>query len=243
MRALTLALLALAFAAPAAHADWPDYLPVYGANDGIRLTQKGIAFGPKADKLYRTLGGHRALALCGAFTDRLAPDYTAGNQLGTLPRKRGTIRVDTGGYPDVCAIATRRINLDDSFCRSMRSELEDWCARVIVAVTPRGRAYVDRLHRAVELVGADDQISSLPPDWAPTPVELLQGAVEAKVVALDGPDASPPAGTIGLYGDGANHTVAALLRDGTRVFLRREGDVITTNLPELFGRALTVFPN
>ena len=71
--------------------------------------------------------------------------------------------------------------------------------------------------------------------------ELLQGAVEAKVVGLETPDASPPAGTIGLFGDGPDHTVAALLGDGTRLFLRREGDVITTNVAELFGRPLTAF--
>jgi hypothetical protein len=242
MRALILALLVLAFAAPAAHAEAPDSFPVYGAGDGVHLTQNGLAFGPKASKVYRSLGGHRVLSACAAFTDQLILDYTTGDQPRVLPRKRGTVRVDTGGHPDVCTIATRRINLEDSFCRSLRAELEDWCARVIVAVTPRGRTYVDRLHRAVELVAADDQISSLPADWAPTPLELLQGAVEAKVVALASPDASPPAGTIGLYGDGVNHTVAALLLDGKRLFLRREGDVMTTNVPELFGRALTVFP-
>ena len=38
MRALILALLALAFAAPAAHAEVPDSLPVYGARDGVRVT-------------------------------------------------------------------------------------------------------------------------------------------------------------------------------------------------------------
>jgi hypothetical protein len=31
-------------------------------------------------------------------------------------------------------------------------------------VTARGRAYVDRLQGVVTLTGADDQITSLPPD-------------------------------------------------------------------------------
>jgi hypothetical protein len=151
-----------------------------------------MTFGAKADKLYRTLAGRRAYTICGAFTDSLALDSTASSGARTLARKRGAVRLSTGGRPDVCALATRPKNLEDSFCRQLGAETPDWCARVIVPVTARGRAYVDRLQGVVTLTGADDQITSLPPDWAPTPVELLQGAVEADVVALDAPDAAPP---------------------------------------------------
>jgi hypothetical protein len=246
MRALILALLALAIAAPAAQAaDGPDHLPVLGAADGVRLTQGSdpqLHFSAKAAKVYRQLAGRRAISVCGAWTQQLLPDYTSERSLGVVPRKRGSIRVSTGGSPDVCAIAVPAPSSSDvNTCRIVRVEEPKFCTRVIVAITARGRTYVDRLARSVELVAADDQLTSLPPDWAPTPVELLQGAVEADVVSLDGPDASPPAGKLGLYGDGVNHTLAALLLDGTRVFLRREGDVITTNVPELLNHALTVF--
>jgi hypothetical protein len=245
MRAFALAALALAFAAPSAGAsvEAPDHLPVFGPADGVRVdANRGtITFGATADKVYRTLAGRRAYAVCGAFTERMSADYIGGNRVPAIARKRGPVRVSTGGRPDVCALATARKNLEDSWCRPLRAELPGWCARVIVPVTARGRAYLDRLHAAVTLTGADDQITSLPPDWAPTPVELLQGAVEARVVALDDPDGTPPAGKLGLFGDGAAHTLAVRLADGSRLFLRREGDVITTNVTELFGRTLTVF--
>lgn len=242
MRVFLLAALVLGFAAPAARAnEAPDYLPVFTTADGVAVKGNAMTFSAKADKLYRTLAGRRAYTLCGAFTDSLARDYTASNGAQTLARKRGAVRLSTGGRPDVCALATKPKNLEDSFCRQLRAETLDWCARVIVPVTARGRAYVDRLQGVVTLTGADDQITSLPPDWAPTPVELLQGAVEADVVALDAPDAAPPAGKLGLYGDGPNHTLAILLADGKRLFLRREADVVTTNIPELIGRVLAIF--
>lgn len=242
MRALLLVGLIFGFAASAARAnEAPDYLPVFTAADGVAVKGNAMTFSAKADKLYRTLAGRRAYTVCGAFTDSLARDYTGSNGVQTLARKRGAVRLSTGGRPDVCALATKPKNLEDSFCRQLRAETVGWCARVIVPLTARGRAYIDRLQGVVTLTGADDQITSLPPDWAPTPVELLQGAVNADVVALDGPDATPPAGKLGLYGDGTNHTLAILLADGKRLFLRREGNVITTNIPELFGRVLTVF--
>jgi hypothetical protein len=231
-----------AFAAPAARAqEAPDYLPVFTTADGVAVKDNTIIFSAKAAKLYRTLAGRRAYGLCGAFTNNFARDYVVSDGPQTLPRKRGAVRLNTGGRPDVCALATKPKNLDDSFCRQLRAETLDWCARVIVPVTARGRAYVDRLQGVVTLTGADDQITSLPPDWAPTPVELLQGAVEADVVALDAPDAAPPTGKLGLHGDGPNHTLAILLADGKRLFLRREADVVTTNIPELIGRVLTIF--
>jgi hypothetical protein len=242
MRALLLVGLIFGFASSAARAnEAPDYLPVFTAADGVAVKGNAMTFSAKADKLYRTLAGRRAYTVCGAFTKTFGSDYTGSNGVQTLPRKRGAVRLSTGGRPDVCALATKPKNLEDSFCRQLRAETVGWCARVIVPVTARGRAYLNRLQGVVTLTGADDQITGLPPDWAPTPVELLQGAVNADVVALDGPDAAPPAGKLGLYGDGANHTLAILLADGTRLFLRREGNVVTTNIPELFGRVLTIF--
>jgi hypothetical protein len=242
MRALVFVCLILGFAATEARAsDAPDYLPVFTAADGVAVKGDAMTFSSKAEKLYRTLAGRRAYTICGAFTASLSRDSVSSNGAQTLARKRGAVRLSTGGRPDVCALATKPKNLGDPYCRQLRAETLNWCARVIVPVTARGRAYVDRLQGAVTLTGADDQITSLPPDWAPTPVELLRGAVNADVVALDGPDAAPPAGKLGLYGDGLNHTLAILLADGNRLFLRREADVITTNVPELFGRVLTIF--
>jgi hypothetical protein len=245
MRSLLVALLAVTIAAPSAHAAVrsADFLPVYGPGDGVRLTQGNVPqlrFGPKAAKLYRTLAGRRVSVVCGAFDEKLSRDYTVRGRTAPLPRRRSNVSLNTGGRPDVCALATGA-KLNDSPCWALVADTEDQCAAVIVAVTPRGRTYLDRLHRVIELVASDDQITSLPPDWAPTPVELLQGAIEADVVGLPTPDAAPPRGKLGLFGDGANHTVAVVLQDGTRLFLRREGQVITTNVPELFGRPLTVF--
>jgi hypothetical protein len=244
MRPLILALLALAVAAPAASAD--PILPVYDASDGVRVVNKAgapvrIRFDAKADRLYRTIAGRKVVKVCTGVSPQgteLVVDSTISSSGGrALPRRRGTVTTSAAGV-DMCAIGTRPSK--DESCLLLRAE-QDWCARVIVAVNADGRAYLDQRSWTLELFNADDQLRGLPPEWAPTPVELLRGVVEPEVVGLDSPDASPPAGKLGLAGDADNHTIVALRADGVRRFLRREGDVVSTNDPGLLGRPLTVF--
>jgi hypothetical protein len=240
VRALILTFIVLAVAAPAARAEGLDFLPVYGANDGVRLTPGAHArfrFGRQAARLYREFAGQRAYLACKAYVYDELGDFVVRGRTRTFPVRRSTVRVSTGDRPDVCALATPP-TIDDRSCRLLFAELPGWCARAIVAVTPLGRTTVDRLARSVELTAAEAELSHL--TAVPDRLEGLRSVLDADVVGLASPDASPPPGKLGVYGDPANHTVAALQADGTRVFLRREGDVISTNVGELLGRALTV---
>ncbi len=96
---------------------------------------------------------------------------------------------------------------------------------MIVALSDDGRAYLDAFARSVEL----SEVFFSPT----TTVADLQRRYGPDVVALAGPDASPPAGTVGFFDDGRTRTVAALLADGTRRFARMDGDVFSTNVPQL----------
>ncbi len=240
MLPLILALFALALAAPAARAEVTDKLPVLGASDGVRmkLDARGgeLRFGPKAAKLYRDLSGRRAVVVCG-FWHEAGRDTVTSH--GTLPRRRSGVHLLFGGRPDVCALATRRRNADQE-CPLMRVEFPEHCTKVIVALTARGRAEMDALARSYDLLNSDFQLQAYPRDWA-TPLEWLDGSVRS-TVALPTPDASPPAGKLGYWHESeTSYAIVTLLADGSRRFLRRDGEVVSTNDPRLLGQALTVF--
>jgi len=240
MRPLILALFALALVAPSARAEVTDKLPVLGASDGVRLKLDArggeLRFGPKAAKLYRDLSGRRAVLVCGTWHEG-GRDTVTGRYL--LPRRRGSVRLFFGGRPDVCALATPRRNADQE-CPLMRVEFPEHCTKVIVAVTTRGRAEMDALARSYDLLNADFQLEAYPRDWMP-PLEWLDGSVRS-TVALPTPDASPPAGKLGYWHESeTSYAIVTLLADGSRRFLRRDGDVVSTNDPRLLGRSLTVF--
>jgi hypothetical protein len=240
MRPLILALLSLALVAPAARAEVTDKLPVLGASDGVRLTLNARAgqlrFGAKAAKLYRDLSGRRAVLVCGYWEDG-GPDTVITHAV--LPRRRSSARLRFGGRPDVCALATPRRNADQE-CPLMRVENPEHCTKVIVAMTDRGRVEMDALARSYDLLNADFQLQGYPRDWMP-PLEWLDGSVRS-TVALPTPDASPPAGKLGYWHESeTSYAIVTLLADGSRRFLRRSGDVVSTNDPRLLGQSLTVF--
>ena len=74
--------------------------------------------------------------------------------------------------------------------------------------------------RAIELDSLFDQ-----------PLAEVQQDVGEGVVALDSPDASPPPGTVGLFKNEQTSAAVTLLRDGRRWYVRRDGDVFSTNVP------------
>ena len=90
--------------------------------------------------------------------------------------------------PDVCALAVAKPNWNDiDRCAALDTDHPQWCARVTVAVTARGRAYLDRRARSIELVRTSELVRYLSPDWARTPLKPLQDALGGSVVGL--PDA------------------------------------------------------
>ena len=78
-----------------------------------------------------------------------------------------------------------------------------WCARVIVALSADGRAYLDGFSRAAELTAVFFH-------WARSLADL-QRSYGTDVVALPAPDAAPPVGKVGYFDDGHTRAVAAVL--------------------------------
>ena len=50
------------------------------------------------------------------------------------------------------------------------------------------------------------------------------------LVALDGPEGTPPAGKLGYWTDGVRVAAVALTRAGRRLFFEIDGDVTRTNV-------------
>ena len=96
---------------------------------------------------------------------------------------------------------------------------------MIVALSADGRAYLDGFSRAAELTAVFFH-------WARSLADL-QRSYGTDVVALPAPDAAPPVGKVGYLDDGHTRAVAAVLEDGTRRFVRRDGDVFSTNVEQL----------
>jgi hypothetical protein len=249
-RSLLFALLALAFAAPSAGAATLGdlFVPDYDASDGVTVRttshhREFIHFGPEAAQLYRTIAGKRAMVGCGEVTPRKLDDvfFTTGfaSSTVTLSRKRaGVSLMDSSGTPELCMIATKLAS--GGPCLPLSSPDEKWCARVIVAVSDSGRAFLDRKKRAIELF------------TVPTYEELakdengarLKPLLDRYVVALPDPDAAPPAGKVGYWTQGEDIVCSSLLADGKRAFLSMRAGVYSTNLDDLMGPpedAFTIF--
>ncbi len=244
---MLLAVLALALAASPAQASVADqFVPVRDASDGVRFTGSAFRFGPKSAKLYRSIAGRKATTVC-ASVERSGNGWHA-DSLGftgphKLPRKRGPVNTGTGGKLDICAIGTE-MNIDDHTCLALARVDEGPCARVIVVRTADGRRYIDWISRTFELGMASQLDVEYPPEWAQG-LELMHGAFGPDVVGLASPDATPPAGKVGFYKQDGVTVVAAQLMDGRRTFIRREGDVISTNLPHTIPAGdgtLSLFP-
>lgn len=238
MRAVLLCLAGLAVAAPAAHAGVLDrYIPVYGAADGVTVTRAGgkivFRFAPKAASVYRRLGGKKAVVGCGhpvkdggmwgvhAGTDGSSYSSHAGMAWTDvrLARKRGRVSVRLPNPSDVCFIAVKDPHSDDCIPTAAGDE---FCVKVVVTRTERGIADLDERLRALELDASFD-----------APLAELQEEFGAGIVLLDSPDASPPPGTVGIFRSEHASAAVALLRDGTRRYIRQDGEVFSTNVPFL----------
>lgn len=265
-RSLLLSLLVLTVAAPAAEASIADQvLPFKDAADGVEAVMGKrtpvLRFGPRAAKLYRGLAGRTVSVGCGrpgvsnetenadgsvttTVGGSFEPDtglheLAGGGYAGTemrLPRSGARVKLPFTGDPyDVCFIATpaRRSDrecLDPSFLDGKAA-----CVRLLVALTDAGRAQVDYRARMIDLDAIVDHVG-----WARDPAHRLAelvGTAGLDVVALEQPDAAPAPGTTGVYLDGVTRVVAVTLRDGTRKFVRWDGDVYSTNVTEFAGNS------
>jgi hypothetical protein len=240
MRAFFLSAAVLALAAPTAVAGPIDrYVPVYDAASGVTVARAGgkvvFRFGPKAAKAYRGIAGKKATIGCGhpAKDDGTYGSYggSDGGNFTThagmswtdvrLPRERGRVSVRLPNPSDVCFISVTDDH-DDNCPPAMPDD--DRCVKVVVARTEQGRTDLDERLRAVELDAMFDQ-----------PLAELQKELGDGVVALDSPDASPPPGKVGIFKNDQSSAAVALLRDGTRRYIRQDGEVFSTNVPALSG--------
>ncbi|MDA0170360.1 hypothetical protein OJ998_14775 [Solirubrobacter taibaiensis] len=248
IHAFCLTLLAFAAFAPSANAAVADHIiPLYDASDGVRPVQKStgevvLHFGPKAAKLYKTIGGKRVTLACGTVTGE--PDGDGffstghGESTDTLPKRRGAVRMyESNPDLELCAIASKRVKADRT-CFPL-TEDSKLCTRVIVAVRPSGLAYIQARARTVELsltvltLGMADSPALKVP--GATRLEKMQRMLGPDVVELTTPDDTPPAGKVGYWTDGKNLAAVALLADGTRRFVRFQDEVYSTNDPALMG--------
>lgn len=266
LRCLLLSLLVFLVVAPAAEASIADQvLPFKDAGDGVEAVlgkrTPVLRFGPRAAKLYRGLAGRKVSVGCGrpgisnstvnadgsvtvssggSFDPNTGlHELVGGGYAGTdmrLPRSGARVKLPFTGEPyDVCfiATATRRSDrecLDPSFL-----DQKPTCVRVLVALTDAGRAQVDYRARMINLDAIVDYVGRAQ-DPARRLAEVTRTA-GLDVVALDQPDAAPARDKTGVYLNGTTRVVAVTLHDGTRKFVRWDGDVYSTNVAEFSGNS------
>ena len=240
IRALPLALAALALAAPGASAAVSDrYLPIYDAGDGVTVETRGFAvfarFAPKAARIYRRIGGRNAYTACGRVqVPRTGGPPTSGGYGATtrkLPRARTRVTLEDGLNErpvDLCTIATARERSDR---RCIPNGTDDpRCVRVIIAVTELARAYLDARARAIDLWLVKEHLPIALTE--PSPLAELHRFIGADIVGLATADAPPPPGQVGAYIHGDDYALSALLADGRRQFVQLIGGVYSTNVHE-----------
>jgi hypothetical protein len=214
--------LILALCASFALLATPASAQVAGPEQGVtagkdRLGGHTIRFAKRAAPIFRRIAGRRITIGC----DTVVPNgggYSVSGGMSTViraPRRRGTVRTLAGGRADYCYIRTR-------------GRVRGLVA--MVPVTRRGRIYLDELlgvalMQFLPATGDEDDVS-------PRPADEVVADGRGLVVALDGPDASPPAGKVGYWTDGTRFVVAYVGKvSGRRLFFEDEGDdVVRTNV-------------
>jgi hypothetical protein len=163
----------------------------------------------------RPVRGTRAGVAC-STVERVPGGYardTFAERRARIPRRGRAIPAPRLRHADYCTIA-------GSVSRGATAGF----VFLSVPVTAAGATYVDE-SATVALLDVPLQ----PPDGPPLPIFDVLGHGGGRVVALAGPDATPPYGKAGYWTDGTRVVVAAVSRAGRRFFLDRTGDVWTTN--------------
>ena len=216
-----------------------------GEAQGVRIVRPGgkvvFVFTPKADRLWRRVAGRRVLVTCVAVSRPDAQGFAGTSEFPDVARvpKRGRRLVD-GKLPrlDYC-----NLSLPARTLRRGRRRLA-FPKRLLVSVplSRRGLVLVDERARANVLgqllLGAQiyGRRRGLP--GFPTLAQLvarvprLGPPLPLTVVALAGPDESPPAGGVGYYSDGGERVaVVVLSARGRRLFIEYEPDgVVRSNV-------------
>jgi len=204
------ALLALAQSASA---------QVAGPDQGVTAAHGAhgivIKFGKRAAKTYRRIAGRRIKVSCESVSRNAGYGVSVeGGMEMTVraPRKRGRIRTFDRSRADICVVRLPKAGDE------------------VVAAAPltaRGRTFLDELGIA-SLISTVLDIGD--DDGTPAPAADVVAQGHGAIVALDGPDATPPPGKAGYWTDGVRVLVAGVSAAGRRLFIEVERDVIRTNV-------------
>lgn len=208
---------------------------------GVRAESGGpgavrITFSREAARLYRRRVAGRTLFVRCNVIDETAPLLLRRERAGELDRmitardRRRPIRVRERGSSaafDVCVLVAGRLRglrRDPRFTRTLS---------LTVPVTQTGALFLRERALGDRLVAALDVVAGLGRDGN-YPTFAAARDVIPDLVELPAPDATPAPGRLGLYSDGAQHvTVVAVTLTGRRLFVDANGDVLTSNVPEV----------
>jgi hypothetical protein len=175
-----------------------------------------IKFGKRAAKTYRRIAGRRIKVSCERVSrnaDGYGYSVDGGIEMTVrAPRKRGRIRTFDRSRADICTVRLPKAGDE------------------VIAATPlaaRGRAFLDEFSTAVLVEGVPELGIH---DGKLAPAADLVARGHGFIVALDGPDASPPHGKVGYWTDGVRVVAAAVSGAGRRLFVEVERDVFRTNV-------------
>lgn len=242
-RSLLAAAAALSVLLPAS-AGAATSLPV-GEADGVRITDRGarsaIVFTKKADRLWTRIAGKPIEIEC--VRVRVSSpgllDYEGDGYATRAPRRRAALRLGTTAGSDYCTVSLRyRHGRDLSF-----DEV------VAIPLTQAGAVLLDERRKAAALmnvIGLAGVIGGAQqPAGFPTPEQLTSGEAarllrreRLKVAALATADATPPAGSVGYWSDGAQRAlVVTVSAAGRRLYIELGPDEeLRTNVSRvLFG--------
>jgi hypothetical protein len=192
---------------------------VAGPDEGVTAAHGAhgivIKFGKRAAKTYRRIAGRRIKVSCESVSRNAGYGISVeGGMEMTVraPRKRGRIRTFDRSRADICVVRLPKAGDE------------------VVAAAPltaRGRTFLDELGIA-SLISTVLDIGD--DDGTPAPAADVVAQGHGAIVALDGPDATPPPGKAGYWTDGVRVLVAGVSAAGRRLFIEVERDVIRTNV-------------
>jgi hypothetical protein len=230
IRAIALAAAATVAASPPAAAQTPEPpLEVRGVRaENVASGGVTITFTTRAAALYRRIAGRRTIVRCQAVEATgalLIPLDRAGELFedSPAPRTRRPLRIRGSGPYDVCELSVLR-----SGGGRVRTVVS-----LRLPLTQAGVAYLEAHRLGERMVAVLVFTASLGRAGA-YPAASAVAAEVPRLAELAAPDASPPAGRVGIYSDGAGHvTVVGLTTAGARLFIDANAGVLTSNVQEV----------
>ncbi|WP_445152361.1 hypothetical protein [Baekduia sp. Peel2402] len=227
---IALAFTATVLAAEAVLAGPASAVPAFqpaipGTAQGVVVSAAGrtvtVRFTGASAAVGRKLAGHRAEVACGV---RAAPGLMFATRPNTPSEDSAVVRAARGD-----GTLTATLSVTGDFC-----QVSDVTAIVARAgLTPAGEAWADELTAATALF---DAAYLGRPGTRYTPAATLVARGGGRIVALPGPDATPPLGQVGYWTDGGRHAAfVALSAAGRRlVYEDLDGRAHRTNLVEAY---------